>query len=170
LAAGCFWCIEAVFQRLKGVEKVVSGYAGEDKFPPVYERVSTGKTNYTEAIQISFDPEIISYNLILDVFWAIHDPTTLNMQGGDVGPQYRSVIFYHNEDQRLKARQSKAELQRSAKYSDPIVTTIEPFTKFYPAENYHQDFYNQNRTNGYCRYIINPKIQKLYKDFKKIVK
>jgi peptide-methionine (S)-S-oxide reductase len=168
LAAGCFWCTEAVFQRLKGVESVASGYAGNDPQPPVYERVAMGKTGYTEAVQIVFDPTIISLEQLLEVFWALHDPTTLNRQGADVGPQYRSAIFYHTEEQKGIVEKSKNELEQSQKYPDPIVTTIESYTNFYPAEEYNRDFYNQNRTSGYCRYVIDPKIQKLYKDFREV--
>ena len=164
-AGGCFWCIEAVFQRLKGVIKVTSGYAGEDSTPPVYERVSMGSTKYAEAVQVEFDPNVITYEELLRVFWAVHDPTTLNKQGADIGPQYRSAIFYHTEEQQKEAIESKAQLEKSGTLSDPIVTAIEPYTNFYPAEKYHHDFYNQNRTNGYCRYVIDPKIQKLYKEF-----
>lgn len=166
LAGGCFWCIEAVFKRLKGVESVTSGYAGDGKPNPTYEEVSTGTTGYTEALQIHFDPETISFQRILDVFWAVHDPTTLNQQGNDIGPQYRSVIFYHNEEQKKIAEGSKKHLAESAKYQGEIVTAIEPLRHFYEAEANHRDFYDQNRGYGYCRLVIDPKITKLYKDFK----
>ncbi len=169
-AGGCFWCVEAVFKRLKGVESVMSGYAGNGKDNPSYEEVSTGNTPYAEAVQIEFDPEQISYQKLLDVFWAVHDPTTLNRQGADVGPQYRSAIFYHDETQRAEAEKSKAELAQSGKYSETIVTAIEPLAKFFPAEEYHRNFYDQNRSYGYCRLVIDPKIQKLYKEFREDLK
>ncbi len=166
LAGGCFWCIEAVFKRLKGVESVTSGYAGDGKPNPTYEEVSTGKTGYTEALQIHFDPGIISFKKILDVFWAVHDPTTLNQQGNDIGTQYRSVIFYHDEEQRKIAEESKKHLAENAKYQKEIVTAIEPLKSFYEAEANHHDFYDKNRGYGYCRLVIDPKITKLSKDFK----
>lgn len=166
LAGGCFWCIEAVFKRLKGVESVVSGYAGDGMSNPTYEQVSTGTTGYTEALQIHFDPEIIPFQKILDVFWAVHDPTTLNQQGNDIGPQYRSAIFYHNEEQQKIAEESKKHLAESAKYLGAIVAAIEPLKSFYEAEDNHRDFYDKNRGYGYCRLVIDPKITKLYKDFK----
>ena len=166
LAGGCFWCTEAVFKRLKGVESVASGYAGDGLPNPTYEEVSTGKTGYTEALQIHFDPEVISFQKILDVFWAVHDPTTLNQQGNDIGPQYRSVIFYHNDQQKTIAEESKKHLAESAKYEGVIVTAIESLKSFYQAEEKHRDFYDQNRGYGYCGLVIDPKITKLYKDFK----
>lgn len=165
LAAGCFWCTEAVFKRLKGVETVTSGYTGGDAQNPSYEAVSSGQTGHAEAIQITFDPAIISYETLLDVFWATHDPTTMNRQGNDVGTQYRSVIFYHSDAQRETAEKSKAALESSGKYDDPIVTEIVPYTNFYTAEDYHQDFYDNNRGNGYCQLIIDPKIEKLSREF-----
>ncbi len=165
-AGGCFWCIEAVFKRLKGVSKVQSGYAGEGVPNPSYELVSTGSTPYAEAVQIEYDPAEISFETLLDVFWAVHDPTTLNRQGADIGPQYRSAIFYHDESQKGEAEKSKAALAASGKYPDPVVTTIEPLTQFYSAEAYHDDYYDKNRSQGYCRLVIDPKIHKLYKDFK----
>ncbi len=170
LAGGCFWCIEAVFKRLKGVESVISGYAGEGKDNPTYEEVSTGNSGYTEALKINFDPEIISFQKILDVFWAVHDPTTLNQQGSDIGPQYRSVIFYANQEQKEAAEDSKKHLQESGKYKGEIVTAIEPLKHFYEAEENHRDFYDRNRDYGYCRLVIDPKITKLYKDFKEDLK
>ncbi|MEX2054993.1 MAG: peptide-methionine (S)-S-oxide reductase MsrA [Candidatus Andersenbacteria bacterium] len=165
LAAGCFWCTEAIFQRLKGVEEVTSGYAGGDKNDPSYEAVSSGSTGHAEAIQITFDPAIISYEKILEVFFATHDPTTMNRQGADVGSQYRSVIFYHSDEQKAVAEKAKQALEDSGKYDDPIVTDIVPFQKFYSAEDYHQNFYKQNPNNGYCQLIIDPKIEKLTKEF-----
>jgi len=136
LAGGCFWCTEAIFKRLKGVESVVSGYAGGDMDNPTYEPVSSGETGHAEAIQITFDPKIISYEKILDVFWHLHDPTTLNRQGADVGTQYRSMIFYHNNQQKRIAKQSKNKVEKSGMYKDPIVTQIVPFRTFYKAEDY----------------------------------
>ena len=163
-AGGCFWCVEAVFKRLKGVETVVSGYAGEGK-APTYEQVGSGNSDFTEAIQCTFDPEVISFKTLLEVFWAVHDPTTLNRQGADVGTQYRSAIFYHNEAQRTEAQESMKIENASGNHTSPIVTSIEPLVSFYPAEAYHQDYYDQNRQNGYCRFVIDPKVQKLYKKF-----
>ena len=169
-AGGCFWCTEAVFKRLEGVASVVPGYAGGERENPNYEQVSTGATGHAEAIQIHFDPKAISYETLLDVFFATHDPTTLNQQGGDVGTQYRSEIFYHTEKQKGKAIAAKEKLERSGTYQDPIVTKIEPFTSFYEAEDYHKDYYDTNRSAPYCRIIIDPKIQKLMKHFKEEVK
>lgn len=169
LAAGCFWCSEAVFQRLKGVASVTSGYAGGDKDSPSYEAVSAGNTGHAEAIQITFDPAVISYATLLDVFWKTHNPTTPDRQGNDVGPQYRSVIFYHTEEQRRVAEASRAAMEASDAYDDDIVTEIVPYSNFYPAEAHHQDFYANNRTNNYCQLVIDPKIEKLTKDFKDIV-
>lgn len=166
LAAGCFWCTEAIFQRLKGVQSVVSGYAGGDRPDPSYEAVSTGATGHAEAIQIEFDPQIIPYEKILEVFWKTHNPTTPNQQGSDRGTQYRSVIFYHNDHQRQAAETSKAAMEKSDAYDNAIVTEIVPYTTFYSAEDYHQDFYNNNPTNGYCQLVIDPKIEQLKRDFK----
>lgn len=169
LASGCFWCTEAVFQRLKGITSVTSGYTGGHTESPSYEEVSSGKSGHAEAIQIEFDPKITTYEKLLDVFWSAHDPTTLNRQGNDVGPQYRSAIFYHSEEQRKVAEASKQKLEGLRVYDDPIVTEITQFTAFYAAEKYHQDFYNNNRRNGYCQLVIDPKLKKLLKDFKKDV-
>lgn len=154
LAGGCFWCTEAIFKRLKGVTSVVSGYAGGD----------------VESIQIEFEESIISYEKILEVFWATHDPTTLNRQGADVGTQYRSVIFYNSEKQKEIALRSKEEMQQSGKLKDKIVTQIISLDKFYKAEDYHQNFYDRNKSYPYCQIVINPKIQKLLEEFKKDVK
>lgn len=171
LAGGCFWCTEAIFKRLKGVVSVTSGYTGGQVENPTYEQVSSGKTGHAEAIQIKFDSSVISFDKLLDVFWATHDPTALNHQGMDVGTQYRSVIFYHDENQRLLAEKSLKNLESSKKYQIPIVTKIEPFTRFYPAENYHQNYYEAHKdSNSYCRVVINPKIQKLFYQFNDIVK
>lgn len=165
LAGGCFWCTEAIFERLKGVENVISGYSGGGMENPSYEQVSSGKTGHAEAIQVRFDPKQVSYKEILDVFLATHDPTTLNRQGNDVGEQYRSVIFYHNESQRKIAEDAKESFQKSGKYEDKVVTSIEPFRNFFPAEDYHQKFYDHNSQASYCKLVIDPKITKLYRDF-----
>lgn len=170
LAGGCFWCTEAIFKRLKGVEEVVSGYAGGKTQSPDYETVSEGSTNHAEAIQITFDPSVISYEKLLDVFWHLHDPTTLNRQGNDIGTQYRSVIFYHNPEQKKIAEASIKKIEETKYYKDQIVTQILPFTNFYKAEEYHQNFYENNPDYGYCRIIIDPKIQKLMISYKDIIK
>ncbi len=159
---GCFWCMEAVFERLPGVKSVTSGFAGGHTTNPTYEQVCTGDTGHAEVTQIEFDPVKISYEKLLDVFWQAHDPTTLNRQGADEGTQYRSVILYHDEAQKAAAEKSKAAAQKQFKH--PIVTEIVPFTKFYPAEKYHQDYYDNNRDAGYCRVVIAPKLEKLEKE------
>jgi peptide-methionine (S)-S-oxide reductase len=156
---GCFWCMEAVFERLPGVKSVASGFAGGHTANPTYEQVCAGDTGHAEVTQIEFDPAKISYEKLLDVFWQAHDPTTLNRQGVDEGTQYRSIIFYHSEAQKLAAEKSRAGAQKNFKH--PIVTEIVPFTKFYPAENYHQGFYDNNTNYGYCRVVIAPKLEKL---------
>jgi|SRR5208282_6198518 len=156
---GCFWCMEAVFERLPGVKSVTSGFAGGHTANPTYEQVCTGDTGHAEVTQIEFDPAKISYEKLLDVFWQAHDPTTLNRQGVDEGTQYRSIILYHGEAQKLAAEKSKAGAQKNFKH--PIVTEIAPFTKFYPAENYHQGFYDNNTNYGYCQVVIAPKLEKL---------
>lgn len=170
LANGCFWCTEAVFRRLRGVNSVMPGYAGDGEPNPKYYDVAMGMTPYAESLQIEFDPEVISYEKLLDVFFASHDPTTLNRQGADTGPQYRSAIFYHDEKQKESAEKAIKEQDLSGKFPSKIVTAVEPFTKFYPAEQEHKDFYERNRNNAYCRFIIDPKVTKLYKDFKEDVK
>ncbi|MCB9069709.1 MAG: peptide-methionine (S)-S-oxide reductase MsrA [Calditrichae bacterium] len=162
---GCFWCVEAVFLELKGVEKVVSGYAGGKIPNPTYEQICSGTTGHAEVIQIAFDPAVISYDQLLTVFWHVHDPTTLNRQGADVGTQYRSTIMVHNEEQRSIAEVSKAETDASGLWNDPIVTEIVPLDVFYPAESYHQDYYNRNPRQGYCSFVIAPKMQKFRKEF-----
>jgi peptide-methionine (S)-S-oxide reductase len=167
-AGGCFWCTEAVFKRLKGVELVESGYTGGNMDNPDYYRVSEGKTGHAEAVQITFDPKTISYNTLLEVFWATHDPTTLNSQGNDIGTQYRSVIFYHDEGQKILAEESRKKHQKKLK--SKIVTEIKPFEKFYKAEEYHQDYYDQNQNYPYCTFVIAPKIKKLIEKFGKNVK
>ncbi len=174
LGGGCFWCTEAIFKRLKGVTSVVSGYAGgnpsADGENPSYEKVSEGSTEHAESIQIQFDPRVLSYEKILEVFWATHDPTTLNRQGPDEGTQYRSVIFYHSNSQKEEALRSKEKMEKTGKFKDKIVTQIVPFDKFYKADDYHQNFYDKNKSSPYCQIVINPKIQKLLEEFKKDVK
>lgn len=165
LAAGCFWCVEAVFSRLRGVEKVISGYAGGSVPSPTYSEVCSGATGHAEAVQITFDPDAISFADLLDVFWRTHDPTTLNLQGADVGTQYRSAIFYHDEVQRETAERSRREAEEAGLWPDPIVTEIVPFTTFYEAEGYHQDYYRLNPYQPYCRLVIDPKIRKLQNEF-----
>jgi peptide-methionine (S)-S-oxide reductase len=161
LANGCFWCSEAIFRRIKGVKSVVPGYSGGIVKNPSYEQICTGKTGHAEAIQIEFDPKVISFEKILDVFWHTHDPTTLNRQGNDVGTQYRSAIFYHSPKQKEIAEKSRRELEKEAVYKDPIVTEITPFTNFYIAEDYHKNYYETHQDAPYCNYIINPKVRKL---------
>lgn len=167
---GCFWCSEAVFQRLKGVKTVASGYSGGTTENPSYEDVSTGKTGHAEVIQISYDPAQISFEDLLKVFWQTHDPTTLNQQGHDVGTQYRSAIFYHNDEQRKIAEQYKQQLDASKVFDRPIVTEITPFKKFYPAEKYHQNYFNSNPQQRYCQFVIRPKVEKFNKEFKSMLK
>lgn len=163
---GCFWCSEAVFERVKGVETVVSGYAGGKTSNPTYEEVCSGSTGFAESIQITYDPAVITYDELLEIFWKTHDPTTLNRQGNDIGTQYRSVIFYHNEKQKKLAEEYKEKLDKSGAWDDPIVTEIVPFTNFYSAEDYHQDYYANNPHQGYCAYVISPKVEKFEKVFK----
>ncbi len=166
LGNGCFWCTEAVFQRLKGVKSVTSGYSGGTVKNPTYRQVCTGTTGHAEAIQVTFDPAVIPYEDLLAVFWHTHDPTTKDRQGNDVGTQYRSVIFYHNEKQKKIAEEFKAKLDASRVYAMPVVTEIVPYQVFYPAENYHQNYYNENSSQPYCRIVIGPKVEKLKKVFK----
>jgi peptide-methionine (S)-S-oxide reductase len=168
--AGCFWCVEAVFQNLKGVHKVESGYAGGKTPNPTYEQVCSGTTGHAEVAQISYDPAIISYEELLEVFWHTHDPTTLNRQGADAGTQYRSVIFYHDAEQKRIAEASKQKTETSGLWKDPIVTEISPLTEFYRAEEDHQNFYNNNSHQMYCAVVIAPKLKKLYKEFGRLVK
>lgn len=170
-AGGCFWCTEAIFKKLKGVEEVISGYSGGRTVNPSYEDVSSGDTGHAEAIQIRFDPSIISFEQLVEIFFKLHDPTTLNQQGADIGEQYRSAIFYHSEEQKEIADKVMEQFEKDKVYDDPIVTEITEFSNFYKAEDYHQDYYENNRnSNAYCRIVIDPKITKLYKDFKDIVK
>jgi peptide-methionine (S)-S-oxide reductase len=163
---GCFWCTEAIFQQVKGVVKSTSGYSGGHVENPTYEQVCEKNTGHAEVIQIEFNPAEVTVDELLEVFWQTHDPTTLNRQGNDVGPQYRSVVFYHNEQQKERAEFYKKKLDASGAFDNPIVTTIEPFTKFYVAENYHQDYYNRNGNQPYCYFVIRPKMEKFEKAFK----
>ena len=163
---GCFWCTEAFFQRLTGVYKVISGYGGGHVKNPTYEQVCDKNTGHVELCQIIYDPKQISYDELLEVFWKTHDPTTIDQQGNDQGPQYRSVIFYTNNAEKDKAEAYKKALDKSGAWSKPIVTGFEPFTNFYPAENYHQNYYNDNQNQGYCRFVIQPKLEKFEKVFK----
>ena len=161
--AGCFWCVEAVFEQLDGVIDVRSGYTGGTTENPTYEDICTGKTGHAEVIQIDFDPSLISYKILLDIFWKSHDPTTLNRQGADTGTQYRSAIFYHTEKQKETADNSKENMEKSDLYFDSIVTEITLLTKFYVAENDHQDYYRINQNAPYCQLVIKPKLDKLFK-------
>lgn len=171
LAGGCFWCTEAIFKRIKGVLTVESGFSGGKRENPTYLQVITDTTGHAESIQITFDPKIITFKEILDIFWHMHDPTTLNRQGADVGTHYRSIIFYHSEEQKNIAETSKQDLLTSGTYKDPIVTEIIPFVAFYKAEDYHQNYYENNRDkNMYCQIVIDPKIQKLLKQYQDQVK
>ncbi len=170
IAGGCFWCMEAVFQRLIGVERVTSGYSGGDAEDADYDTVKTGTTAHAEAVEIEFDPSKISYEEILEVFFHLHDPTTLNRQGADAGPQYRSAIFYQGEKQQRTAEAVKARIEAEKLWDRPIVTEITPLEKFYPAEDYHQNYYNRNPRQGYCSIVIGPKIQKLLHEFKSKLK
>ncbi len=165
LGAGCFWCVEAIYQRLEGVEKVESGYSGGSVKNPSYEQVCTGRTGHAEVIQVTFDPKKLSLKELLQVFFKTHDPTTLNKQGADVGTQYRSAIFYRSDEQKNIAVQVKKETDAAKIWDDPIVTEISPFTEFYKAEEYHQDYYNQNSYQPYCMMVINPKLSKFKKEF-----
>jgi len=160
-AGGCFWCIEAVFQRLDGVVAVTSGYAGGDKAAPTYEQVCTGRTGHAEVVQVDYDPARIGYRTLLEVFFTAHDPTQLNRQGNDVGTQYRSAVFYHDDEQRQAAEAMIRELAETGAFDDPIVTEVVPLDRFYPAEGYHQDFFARNPGQPYCQVIIQPKLDKL---------
>jgi len=164
-ANGCFWCTEAIFARLSGVKSVVPGYSGGIVENPSYEQVCTGATGHAEVAQLEFDPNVISYEKLLDVFWHTHDPTTLNRQGNDVGTQYRSAIFHHNDEQKQIAEKSKKEFEDKHVFSDPIVTEIVPLIKFYPAEEYHKKYYDQNKNEPYCRFVIDPKVEKMLKQY-----
>ena len=167
LGTGCFWCTEAIFDELDGVISVTSGYSGGSTANPSYKEVTTGETGHAECVQIVYDTSKLTFDELLEVFWQVHDPTTLNRQGGDVGTQYRSVIFYHNDEQKQKAEKYKTELDKSGAFDNPIVTTLEPFSKFYKAENYHQEYYELNKnSNPYCSIVIQPKLEKFKKVFK----
>ena len=167
LGTGCFWCTEAIFDQLDGVISVTSGYAGGSVANPSYKQVTTGETGHAECVQVVYDTSKITFDELLEVFWQVHDPTTLNRQGADVGTQYRSVIFYHDDKQKQTAEKYKTELDKSGAYDNPIVTTLEPFTKFYKAENYHQEYYELNKnSNPYCSIVIQPKLEKFQKVFK----
>jgi len=164
--AGCFWCVEAIFERVSGVQSVVSGYAGGETENPTYGQVSTGTTGHAEVVQITFQTDRISYSGLLEIFFRTHDPTTLNRQGADVGTQYRSLILYHSETQRRLAEEAIRELQAAGIWEDPIVTRVEPFKTFYPAEDYHQEYFAENPGQAYCRMVIQPKVEKFEKVFR----
>lgn len=169
LGGGCFWCLDAAYRRVKGIEKVVSGYAGGQWPDPSYERVTTGTTGHAEVVELTFDPAVISLETILEIFWTIHDPTTLNRQGNDVGTQYRSIILYNSPEQLAAVEQSITKTATKL-WGDSITTELVPLEKFYPAEDYHQDYFNKNPEQGYCQVIINPKLQKLTKKFAQLLK
>ncbi len=165
LGAGCFWCVEAIFENLKGVQGVLPGFSGGHVADPSYQEVVTGTTGHAEVIQFAYDPKVISFTEILEIFWSTHNPTTLNRQGADVGAQYRSAIFYHSEEQKETAQQMKDQLNQSDAFSDPIVTEITPFANFYPAEDYHKQYYESNKQAPYCQMVIRPKVEKFKKYF-----
>ena len=165
LAGGCFWCLEAVYDQLRGVEDVVSGYSGGHLIAPNYRQVSSGTTGHAEVVQLTFDPDVITFREILEVFFTIHDPTTPNRQGADVGPQYRSAIFYHTAEQRTIAEEVITQLNADKLWPAPIVTEVTPFRAFYPAEDYHQEYFERNPYQGYCQVIIQPKVAKFRKQF-----
>lgn len=162
---GCFWCTEAIFQRVKGVVRVESGYSGGHVDNPTYKQVTTGATGHAEVLRIEFDPSVVTFETLLEVFWHTHDPTTLNRQGADVGPQYRSAIFFHNETQKIKALASKHKTEEAKLWKDPIVTEISPLINYYAAEDYHQNYFNNNPNAGYCNYVIAPKVKKFKEQF-----
>lgn len=170
LGAGCFWCVEAIFERLKGVIEVRSGYSGGEIANPTYREVTSGLTGHAEVVQVVYDPEVIRFSRLLEIFFITHDPTTLNRQGADTGTQYRSVIFYHNEYQRKVAEEVKMMLEKEKIWPDPVVTEITPFSSFYPAEEYHRQYYRNNPNQGYCRMVITPKVEKFEKLFKNYLK
>ncbi len=167
---GCFWCVEAIFERVSGVHSAESGYSGGHVSNPDYKMVTSGSTGHAEVVQITFDPEVISYLELLEIFFKTHDPTTLNQQGADVGTQYRSIVLFHNEAQHELAREIIQELDSEGIWDNPIVTTVEPFEQFYSAEAYHQEYYENNPNQGYCRLVINPKVEKFEKVFKEQLK
>lgn len=168
--AGCFWCVEAIFQRVEGVEKVASGYSGGHVKNPSYKEVCQGTSGHAEVCQLSYDPSVVSFDELLEIFWKTHDPTTLNRQGNDVGPQYRSVVFYHNDNQKQLAEKYKHELDKSGIFDNPIVTEISPYETFYVAEDYHQNYFNENGSQPYCSFVIQPKVDKFKKVFKEKLK
>lgn len=167
---GCFWCVEAIFERVNGVHQVESGYSGGHVINPDYKMVTSGTTGHAEVIQITFDPEVVSYLELLEIFFKTHDPTTLNRQGADVGTQYRSIVLYHNEQQNKLAREIIEDLDSEGIWNNPIVTNVEPFEEFYSAEAYHQEYFENNPNQGYCRLVINPKVEKFEKVFKEKLK
>ncbi|MEE9429982.1 MAG: peptide-methionine (S)-S-oxide reductase MsrA [Melioribacteraceae bacterium] len=164
--SGCFWCTEAIFQNIKGVSSAISGYSGGAVESPTYKQISTGETGHAEVIQITYNEDEVSYSELLEIFWKTHDPTTLNKQGADVGTQYRSVVFYHNDEQKKLAEKYKNSLELEKVFANPIVTEIAKFDVFYKAENYHQDYYELNKREPYCSFVITPKLEKLKKVFK----
>lgn len=165
LAGGCFWCLEAVYDQLKGVTDVVSGYTGGNIENPSYQQVCTGMTGHAEVVQVKYNPDIVAFQDLLNIFFTIHDPTTLNRQGADVGTQYRSAIFYHNDEQKQIAEETIARLETEGVWDDPIVTEVTELGTFYPAEDYHQEYYERNPTQGYCRVVIAPKVAKFRKQY-----
>lgn len=168
-AGGCFWCTEAVFQRLRGVKSVESGYAGGSIPNPTYEQVSQGNTGHAEAIKFEYDPALITYYDLLEVFFATHDPTQLNRQGADVGTQYRSAIFYADEEQRVEAEEFIKQVEADKVFSEPVVTTLEKLVEFYPAEDYHKNYFNKNQNQPYCQVVINPKLKKFKEKFSNLI-
>ncbi len=170
LAGGCFWCLEAVFQEVEGVESVVPGYTGGSSINPTYEQVSTGKSGHAEAVQVTFDPAKISYREILEIFFSVHDPTTLNRQGADVGTQYRSAIFYHGDKQKTISQEVMKELNKARLWERPMVTQVAPISKFYPAEDYHRDYFKKHPEQAYCQAVISPKVNKLRRQWAKRLK
>ena len=168
--AGCFWCVEAVFQRLNGVQTVKSGYSGGSVKNPSYKEVCQGTTGHAEVIQVTYDKTKVAFDELLEVFWKTHDPTTLNRQGNDYGTQYRSVVFYHNDEQKKLAEKYKEEINKSGAYPNPIITEIAPFANFYSAEDYHQNYFNENNSEPYCKFVIQPKVEKFEKIFKSKMK
>jgi peptide-methionine (S)-S-oxide reductase len=170
LAGGCFWCIEAVYQEIDGVESVVPGYTGGSSINPTYEQVSTGKSGHAEAVQVTFDPAKVSYREILEIFFSAHDPTTLNRQGADVGTQYRSAIFYHSDNQKTISQEVMKELDKARLWERPMVTQVAPISKFYPAEDYHRDYFKKHPEQAYCQAVISPKVNKLRRQWAKRLK
>jgi len=170
LGSGCFWCSQAIFERVKGVVSVTAGYSGGEMPHPSYEQVCTGTTGYAEVVQVVYDPQRIRLEQLLEIFWKTHDPTTLNRQGADVGTQYRSVIFYHNTEQKIVAEQLKSALEKEKIWAAPIVTEISPYKNFFPAEKYHQEYYQNHPSAGYCQFVITPKLEKFEKVFRDQIK